>query len=359
MRIFPARMSFLKNRLGEWFNNYRFPMLDWIQVEVSSYCNASCAYCPHAIYRENWNSRHLPLATFEKLIPVFGRIKMVFLQGWGEPLLNPAFFEMVGRAKKCGCVVGTTTNGMLLDEVNIDRILSSGLDILAVSLAGTDEKNDAIRAGTNINSIVKSIELLNKKKEALGTEKPAVHLAYLLLRSRMADLENLADFARGLGIDQVVVSTLDFIADDAFKDESTMACDRREMEAIESKLKNLKNYAGQSKTDIHYQVSDPRRKGSICSENIRGSMFISADGSVSPCVFTNIPVNDVSYIRNDVEYLYQRLFFGDVNDRSPASIWFSPDYVSFRNSFLTGDLNIICQNCGKMHILHTHLETGG
>lgn len=358
MRKFPARLSFLTNRLGEWFNNYRFPKLDWIQVEVSSYCNASCAYCPHTIYRENWNSRHLPLATFVKLIPVFGRIKMVFLQGWGEPLLNPAFFEMVGRAKKRGCVVGTSTNGTLLDEVNIDKILSSGLDILAVSLAGTDEKNDAIRAGTNINGIVKSIELINKKKTALGTERPSVHLAYLLLRSRIADLDNLADFACGLGIDQVVVSTLDFIPDDASKEESTMACDRREMEAIESKLKNLKNHAGHRGTHIHYQVSDPRRKVSICSENIRRSMFISADGSVSPCVFTNIPVNDVSYIPDDVEYPYRRLCFGDVDSRSPASIWFSPDYISFRNSFLTGDLNKICRNCGKTHIMQAHPDAG-
>jgi MoaA/NifB/PqqE/SkfB family radical SAM enzyme len=54
---------------------------------------------------------------------------MVHLQGWGEPLLHRQFFEIVARAKKAGCRVGTTTNGILLDRAEIGKLDESGIDI--------------------------------------------------------------------------------------------------------------------------------------------------------------------------------------------------------------------------------------
>ena len=98
-----------------WLNPLLRPRLDWIQVEVTSYCNAACVYCPHTVYQGHWASRHLPLTTFAKLLPALARARLVYLQGWGEPLLHPDFFNMVALAKQAGCRVGTTTNGMLLD----------------------------------------------------------------------------------------------------------------------------------------------------------------------------------------------------------------------------------------------------
>ena len=80
--------------------------LDWLQVAVTSHCNASCAYCPHTIYRRQWQSRHLSLTTFQRLLPDLQRVRLVYLQGWGEPFLHPDFFTLVSLAKQAGCQVG-------------------------------------------------------------------------------------------------------------------------------------------------------------------------------------------------------------------------------------------------------------
>jgi MoaA/NifB/PqqE/SkfB family radical SAM enzyme len=119
-------------------NNY--PQLDWIQVEISSYCNASCIYCPHFAYRKNWQNRYRPIEAFRNLIPAFRKTELVYLQGWGEPFTHPQFFEMLQIAKAAGCRVGTTTNGILIGRETIEKMVSQGLDIIGFSLAGVDKK---------------------------------------------------------------------------------------------------------------------------------------------------------------------------------------------------------------------------
>ena len=101
-----------------------YPSLDWIQVEISSYCIGECIYCPHTEYKKNWQNRYLPLQLFEKLIPAFAKTRLVYLQGWGEPFTHPHFFDMLRIAKKAGCMVGTTTNGTLLNTEIIERLVA-------------------------------------------------------------------------------------------------------------------------------------------------------------------------------------------------------------------------------------------
>ncbi len=79
-----------------------FSTLDWIQVEVTTRCNAACVYCPRTAYGQGWEERDLPLETFRKLAPFLPKVKHVHLQGWGEPLLHPGFFDMAAAAKAAG-----------------------------------------------------------------------------------------------------------------------------------------------------------------------------------------------------------------------------------------------------------------
>jgi len=58
---------------------------DWIQVEVSAVCNA---YCVLSCYKGQWGGDLMDMQTSEHLKPSFTLTDMVFLQGWGEPLLH-------------------------------------------------------------------------------------------------------------------------------------------------------------------------------------------------------------------------------------------------------------------------------
>jgi len=187
------------------------PRLDWIQVEVSSFCNASCLYCPHTVFQHMWINQHMPLVAFQKLLPALSRAKLVYLQGWGEPFLNPDFFQMLKLAKEAECKVGTSTNGMLLDDKIIKQLIDIGIDVIAFSLAGIDENNDIVREGTRIKTVIDAIKSINREKRRAEVALPAINIAYMLLRSRIQDLLKMPSQLKELGINQIVISTLDFI----------------------------------------------------------------------------------------------------------------------------------------------------
>ena len=194
---------------GPWLAELFHRKFDWLQVAVTSHCNAACAYCPHTVYRCHWQSRHLSLSTFQRLVPDLKRVNLVYLQGWGEPFLNPDFFTFVSLAKQAGCQVGSTTNATLLTEPLCARIVESDIDVLAFSLAGIGETNDTWRQGTSYQQVLEAINSLQEYKRRLGKLTPRVHIAYMLLRSGLADLERLPRALQGLEINQVVISTLD------------------------------------------------------------------------------------------------------------------------------------------------------
>lgn len=341
----------LKHKFKQWLARLTALEFDWIQLEVSSCCNASCVYCPHTVYNKTWSNQRLPLSTFKVLLPVLANAKLVFLQGWGEPFLNPDIFDMVALAKEAGCMVGTTTNGMLFSEELIDNLLKSGIDIVAFSLAGKDKNNDNIRKGTCLETILDTIRVINTKKKRMGTTKPEIHISYLLLRSGIEELEKLPVLLKGLNIRQIVISTLDFVPDKKFENETLFSTDLQQHHEIRKQLDRVVAEAKHYELNIHYHVGYSGKRHNACTENPQSSLFISADGSVSPCVFAGIPVSEATYSIRGTNRLYQRQTFGNINKQSLYEIWNREEYVAFRRSFVTGQLATICRNCHKLYTI--------
>lgn len=326
------------------------PELDWIQIEVSSHCDASCVYCPHAVFRNIWLNRHLSLSTFRRLLPALSEVKLVYLQGWGEPFQNPDFFEMVKLAKDAGCMVGTSTNGMLINHNMIGQIIESGMDIIAFSLAGIDDNNDTIRKGTHFKAVTEAIESINREKEKAGTTLPSINIAYMLLRSRMQDLARLPAIFGGSGINQVVISTLDFIPDRKFVNEAILPDNDAEYGRLRAHLEKTAADGKSAGLDIHYNLFNPSKRREVCTENIRNALFVSSVGAISPCVFTNMPITASSIKDKNMFFPYRRLTFGNINEHTLSRIWNQKDYKFFRNSFNTNRFPETCIKCPKLYI---------
>lgn len=282
------------------------------------------------------------------LAQAFRRSRLVHLQGWGEPFLHPRFFEMAAAAKAAGCEVGTTTNAMLMSEETIARLVDSEIDVVAFSLAGTGKDNDRIRKGTRIDRVLEVIRSLSLEKERRHVQNPAIHIAYMLLRSGVEKIDHLPSLLKGLGVSQIVISTLDFASSEELLPEVLRPDTQAEYDRLRLLLQKVAAKFEEQSIGIHCHLPHPEKKRKECTENVRRALCISSDGAVTPCVFTNLDISGSFYFSGGERRPYRRLNFGKAGQSPLTAIWRDSAYKTFRASFRKGSLAAPCRNCPKL-----------
>jgi len=279
----------------------------------------------------------MSLEMFKHIATAFKMADMIFLQGWGEPFLNERLFEMIEIVKGAGCKVGLTTNGMALDPEKIDRLVDLRLDILGISLAGTrSETHNRLRAGTDFEHITRSLMDMKEKKAQKNTSLPKVHLAYIMLRSNFEDLREIINYAETVGSKDIVCSNLNFCPSPGLRKEAIFLDDSKR-NYYEETLKDLKASAKENGADFFfYSPFLLDRMLSVCPESILKSLYISHDGSVSSCVFTNIPISgkeEPNYKEGRKGSFPKSIIYGNISHQGLSQIWNSNPYKDFRHTF--------------------------
>jgi MoaA/NifB/PqqE/SkfB family radical SAM enzyme len=233
----------------------------------------------------------------------------------------------------------------------IERLVDKGLDVIAFSLAGVDEKNDRIRKGTSIKKVLECMEQIHRAKDKYSAENLQIHIAYMLLRSGLEDLEKLPGFLSNAGAAQTVVSSLSYIVSPEMESEAVLASGEVAYLELKSRFLEVKREALNKGADVHFHLVSPAQSNFSCSENIPRAVVVGSDGSVSPCVMTQIPVQGKNiYYINGQTCLQQNLFFGKIQQSSLKTIWHHKEYRRFVREFRNGNTPAVCQNCLKKQI---------
>jgi len=342
------------------------PILDWVQIEVTTHCNAACIYCPHTLAGERWQSAHFPLTLFHDLLPSLRHTNLVFLQGWGEPLLHPDIFEMVRLCKNLKKIVGFTTNGLLLNKENIHTIVDLQVDILGVSFAGTTPTtHNRIRKGTDFDTVVAALEYLRSIKAEKKTTKPAIHLAYVMLTSNFDELSRITRLAKKVGAEQVVASNLTLIQEPQLSQEALFNNPQR-LNEYSRTLARIKKEAADNNILFAYRNPALDEASCVCLENVCRACVINVAGEVEPCVFTNPILSGSSdktagkqmvAIFKDQPIPFEPFSFGNIKDTGLTRIWQSKKYWKFRKLFdpetrlssreILADMPPSCKTCYK------------
>lgn len=130
--------------------------------EVTMGCNMRCGHCGSSC------AEPLPdeLTTDEALdlcrqIAKLG-LKWVTLSG-GEPLTRKDIHLLVKELHDNGVIVNIITNGWLLQEKMVDKLLDSGIATVAISIDGTREVHNSIRRPQAFEHAEKAFALLKAK----------------------------------------------------------------------------------------------------------------------------------------------------------------------------------------------------
>lgn len=277
------------------FKNRYFPIFpDQLQIEPTNNCNLRCTICPRAVmtYAKGFMDFKLfKRITDEASANSVGSFKLYFL---GEPLLNRQLFNMAKYASQRGIRIGITTNGTLINESNVEKLLRT-CNSIGISMDGeTPEEYEKIRVGSRYKTLKKGVELLLKRRTELNLS------TFISLATVMPDDD--------LAVSKVVISLVERWA----KPYGIY---------IFPLVKN------------DYGKNTPVKRNYVCPDGLR-SLVVRWDGEVSYCC------GDVN----------SEAGLGNVNEKSIQKMWLSQKMWRIRLDILNKQYkNPVCRRCNVFY----------
>lgn len=176
-----------------------------LYIDPNFSCQLNCTHCVSDMLRETgYNMNTLKLETLNGLLAQYGETLIsVSLTGWGEPLLNLQFAELVRRLKKHEIWVETSTNLSLpLSDERIEELVSCGLDSVRLSIDGvTQDVYERYRKNGNLELVLENVRRIVACKKERGTRTPFLKWQYLLFPWNAHEAVLAEDLARTLEVD--------------------------------------------------------------------------------------------------------------------------------------------------------------
>lgn len=113
----------------------------YLDVELTNFCNFNCCFCPTGTKAMQRMRGHMPDNVADAIAENVKKynIPAVRFIRWGEPTLHPNYLSILEKVKKAGALIHINTNGSLLDEAQIQKLLDMHLDSIKFSFQGADE----------------------------------------------------------------------------------------------------------------------------------------------------------------------------------------------------------------------------
>lgn len=320
----------------------------YLQIEPVGQCNLRCRMCPIQFRKDgppHGPPAFMPMEEFVRILDQYSRLEHLHLQGLGEPMMHPRFFDMVAHAAARGIRVTSNTNLTLLNQRRAEQCVACGLDCLHVSIDGaTAETFEQIRVRARFDRVKRNLERLLEARSRLATGKPRLHLVVVVMRQNLGELPQIVRLAHGWSMEQVFVQHLchDFAESSlpaeyrpmrAFVETETLL--HEDLERIERIFADARRVADELQIDLRLPRTRPRNHApgtpgpERCDWPWRGG-YISYQGLAMPCCMVATP---------------DRINFGNVFDHGVEPIWNGPAYQTFRASLASDEPPEVCRAC--------------
>ena len=174
-----------------------------VKLDMVTRCQLRCIMChfAHPEFKEN------PITMGGELLEkvaaeLFPRAHDVVLSSSAEPLLAPDLPLALELCKKYGVPnFHFSTNVLAMTEKIMDKVIDSGLPLITVSCDGiTKETFEKIRKPAKWEPFLRRFDIINECKKAHGSEKPAISVTCVLMRSNIREVPQMIRFWRDRGV---------------------------------------------------------------------------------------------------------------------------------------------------------------
>lgn len=320
----------------------------YLQVEPAGQCNLRCTMCPIQFRKDgppHGPPAFMPFESFVKLLEEMPDLEELHLQGLGEPMMHPRFFDMVEHAASRGLRVTTNSNFTLITPRRAERVARSPLQALHVSIDGAvAETYEAIRVRARFDRLLQNLERFAAARRALATPGPRLHLVAVVMRRNLDELSGIVRLARRFDAEQLFVQHLchdfgeatlpehyapmrDYVEDQTLLNEAP--------ERIEAAFGEARRVAADLGVDLRLPRTRPRLHPpgtpgrERCDWPWRGA-YVSYQGLSMPCCMISTP---------------DRLNFGSVARDGIQAVWDGEAYEAFRRALDSDEPPDICRSC--------------
>ncbi|PIQ97167.1 MAG: radical SAM protein [Nitrospinae bacterium CG11_big_fil_rev_8_21_14_0_20_56_8] len=200
-------------RLPLWLNpRFAFPPLH-AYFEITYRCNLRCEMCHYLeIIEETESGRkygeELSAAEVERALSALPRRTVVTFTG-GEAFMKSDFLDILKFAASRH-KVHVITNGTLFQPPVVEQILDlrmrslfgSGLFYVGVSLEGGEALHDRVTTiPGSFRKTRRGLEELTRRRAALKSRYPLIHLTCVINRGNVRDLVPLYEYAESMGVE--------------------------------------------------------------------------------------------------------------------------------------------------------------
>jgi MoaA/NifB/PqqE/SkfB family radical SAM enzyme len=324
------------------------PLPRFLQVEPVGQCNLRCQMCPIQFRRDG--PPHGPPAfmdfdTYARLLDQFPGLEELQLQGLGEPMMHPRFFDMVALAARRGIRVGTNSNLTLANPARAERCVTSGLADLHVSLDGaTAATFERIRVRARFDRVLGNLRLVLGARRRLDSATPQVDLVVVVMRCNLHELAGLVRLAHDLGLDTIFVQHLchdfgeaslppqyrpmrDFVEEQTLLGEDPVRVEYHFAEArcLAQEL-GVRLRLPRTRPRPHPPGTPGRQR---CDWPWRGA-YVSYQGLAMPCCMVATP---------------DRVQLGNLVDSGAQAVWNGSAYHAFRARLSSEHPPDVCRSC--------------
>ncbi len=320
----------------------------YLQIEPVGQCNLRCTMCPIQFRQDGppyGPPAFMAFDTFTRLIDEFAGLKQLHLQGLGEPMMHPLFFDMVAYARAKGITVSTNTNLTLINDKRAEQCVTSGLDTLHISIDGaTAATYERIRVRAKYDRVVRNIERVLDARARQQSQLPHLHMVMVIMKQNLHELPDLVRLAHGWQMEQIFVQHLshDFKESSLPTHYKPMRDYVDEQTLLTEDPARIERYFGEARKvaqELGIKLRLPRTRAKPYPPGTPGrercdwpwsSAYISYQGYAMPCCMVATP---------------DRANFGNMAERGVSLVWNGEAYQQFRTQLASEHPPEICQSC--------------
>ena len=193
--------------------NYETPpdFPERLHIQTISYCNATCLFCAYPRIVNTVSHGIMEDAVYQKIIDeaALYQPKRISLLLMNEPLLDKKLPERIAYAKqKLGdsTEITITSNGSLLTQKIIDKLIDAGLDRIKISIQGLTKDTYEEIMGLNYQRTFEGIERLIDTLEQRKAQKPKVVLSMVSVGQNEDEIRKYKRYWRKRGVKATTVA---------------------------------------------------------------------------------------------------------------------------------------------------------